>query len=1220
MAHKGPHISISADFVVNRILRINLDEFETWPDGVRELARAIAEELFLVAYNPFISPTTVKSSVEARFYQDSQALAHQYATSIGEGITMFWSAFDAEMAFRKELVRRLAEIMPSECVMTRPGALVEAATDATDLRMELPLLVVEPGTVEDVSALVRLANDMKFAIIPRGGGSGMTGGAVPARKRTVVVNLTRLTGISVDRENLTMICQAGVITQDGIDRAAVHDLLLTVDPASKTASTIGGNVAENSGGPFAFEYGTTLDNLLSWQMVTPTGEVILVERTNHPRHKILPDETAVFEVKDMSGGMRSVVELRGDEIRLPGLGKDVTNKVLGGLPGMQKEGVDGIITEATFILHRKPAFSRVMVLEFFGRSMRPAAVVIGEIVALRDRIRDDGDYVRISALEEFNVKYVQAIGYQRKSLRHEGDPISVILVQVDGDDAYLLDQTIHEIAALVGDNEFVAATIATDEKEGEVFWEDRHKLSAIAKRTSGFKINEDVVIPMHLIPDFALFLEQLNLEMAATAYRYALQEVGRLQGFPLEDKDFNREFTFASHTAQGDTTTAELVDDELACRADIFLASLEEKYPRLAPRIKAQGDYMRASRIIVASHMHAGDGNCHVNIPVNSNDPHMMEQAEEAAMQVMAKAQEMGGAVSGEHGIGITKIAFLAKDKMDALREFKQRVDPRDILNPGKLVRRDLPVRPFTFSFNRLIEDIRQSGLADKERFIKLLSTVQTCTRCGKCKQVCPMVYPERSYQYHPRNKNMVLGAITEAIYYAQVTKGKPDAALLEELRGMVEHCTGCGRCTSVCPVKIESAEVALAMLAFLKEEGMAGHPIKSRVLHWLSKDPAGRVPPAAKAAAFGQKVQNRVIGLVPRMWRERIESPLFSGKGPEMGMANLYEGLRLDKGGLFLPAQVEAHGQTPAVLYFPGCGGSLFYRRIALATLTLLMRAGVPVVVPQRHLCCGYTLLSSGADGNYRENLERNRVALAECMSKAEAAGFMVTSLVTACGSCRDSLERHHLMDTSGNPLPHNDIIQLLVEKLPHFRSGSELQTDLEAGPLTGERFLYHASCHPEWSGVKAVKGGGKTARALERLTGAQITLNLGCCGESGTGAYSSPGIYNALRERKRGRLQTALEDYPTAAPLLVGCSSCKLGIARTLLTMGEGSHARGTQVDEMTSQSGEKAVIDTHRPVLHSVEWLAETLFGPEWSHLFRKQALRLDEKGVRHIDMRS
>ena len=1204
MAHKGPHISIPQDFVVNRILRINLEAFENWPESVRELAISIAEELFLVAYNPFIQPESVRASVNERFTRESQALAQQYVTTISEGITIFWSAYEAERRFRQELVERLKTIMPEDCVLTRPSALVECATDATDLRMELPLLVVEPATTEQVSALVRLANEMKFAIIPRGGGSGMTGGAVPMLKRSVIVNMTRLTAMSVDREHLTLTCQAGVITQDAIDRCAKEGLLFTVDPASKTASTIGGNVAENSGGPFAFEYGTTLDNLLSWRMVTPTGEIIDVLRVDHPRHKILPEETAVFEVRDTSGGMRSVVELKGDEIRLPGLGKDVTNKALGGLPGMQKEGVDGIITEATFTLHEKPAFSRVLVLEVFGKSMRPAAEIIQEIVALRDRIRQEGDYAHLSALEEFNVKYVQAIGYQRKSIRHSGDPISVIIVQVDGNDEYLLDQCVNEIVGLVGDNEYVAVTVARDEKEGELFWEDRHKLSAIARRTSGFKINEDVVIPMRAIPDFAHFLETLNLEMSAAAYRYALQEVGRLPGFPLEDRDVNREFTFASRLAQGEapkqqehgsSESGDLTDDDVLARAEAFLATLEERYPRLAKKIRKIAEYMRASRIIIASHMHAGDGNCHVNIPVNSNDPHMMEQAEEAAMQAMAQAQEMGGAVSGEHGIGITKISFLAKEKMEALRAFKKRVDPRDILNPGKLVQRELPVRPFTFSFNRLIEDIRQSGLQDKERFIKLLTTVQTCTRCGKCKQVCPMVYPERSYQYHPRNKNMVLGAITEAIYYAQATSGKPAPALLEELRYMVEHCTGCGRCTSVCPVKIESASVALAMLAFLKEEGMGGHPIKSRVLSWLAHDPAKRVPKAAKAAALGQKVQNRVIGFVPRMWRERLESPLFNNKGPELGMANLYEALRLDRGGLFLPAALKkelTEKGVDAVLYFPGCGGSLFYRRIALSALALLMRAGIPVVVPRQHLCCGYPLLSSGAEGNYRENLERNRKALDEYIQEAAGAGFRVNMTLTACGSCRDSLSRHGLTLPDGSPMPQSDLVQLLVDKLPH------------ASRLDGQNLLYHASCHPEWSGIKAVKGGGKAARALERLSGASISITPGCCGESGTGAYTSPGIYNALRERKRGRLAAVLPSLTPGSPILVGCPSCRLGIARTLMTMDS--------ADGLNK-----------RPVLHSAEWLAETLLAPEcpdgnWLRRFRRQALRNIQDGVRVIDM--
>lgn len=1195
MAHKGPHVSISAAFVVNRILRINLDEFESWPSAVQQLASQIAEELFLVAYNPFISAQTVKNSVTQRFESESHALAHVYATAISEGMTMFWSAYDAEVSFRHELVDRLSQFMPKECIITRPGALVATSTDATDLRMELPLLVVEPDNIEHVVHLVKLANEMKFALIPRGGGSGMTGGAVPARKRSVIVNMTRLTKTDVDVQNRTMHCEAGVITQDAIDKAAEYKLLFTVDPASKTASTIGGNIAENSGGPFCFEYGTTLDNLLSWRMVTPTGELIRIERICHPRHKILETETATFEVKDDdTGGLRSVVELRGDEIRLPGLGKDVTNKVLGGLPGMQKEGVDGIIIDAVFTLHEQPKYSRVLALEFFGRSMKPAAELINKIVALRNRIRLEGDYVRVSALEEFNVKYVQAIEYKRKSPRHEGDPISVIIVQVDGNDEMLLDECVKEILALVGDSEFIYAALAKDKKESELFWEDRHKLSAIAKRTSGFKMNEDVVIPMPKIPDFAHFLELLNLEMAGKAYRYALQETGRLQGFPMQDGEFNKEFSFASKIASGEELSVEMSDDELMMRASLFLDSLGEANPRLREKIQAISQYMRNSRIIIASHMHAGDGNCHVNLPVNSNDPHMMENAEEAVLRVMEMAKAMGGAVSGEHGIGITKISFLEREKIKALRAFKERVDPREILNPGKLVQQELPVRPFTFSFNRLIEDIRQSGLADKERFIELLSTVQACTRCGKCKQVCPMVYPERSYQYHPRNKNMILGAITEAVYYTQATKGKIDPSLLEELRFMVEHCTGCGRCTSVCPVKIESAKVALAMLAFLKEEGMGGHPIKSTVLNWLSGNPQTRIPTMAKAAAVGQKVGNTVLGLVPKMWRDRFESPLFSGKGPNLGLHNMYNELNLEKGGYFIPREKVEELQNSeqgieAVLYFPGCGGSLFYRKIGLATLNLLTQANTPVIVPEQHLCCGYPLLSSGADGNYKENLAKNQEYLANLIRAAEARGLHIRTLITACGSCRDSLHRYELKDAQGAPLKQMDFIQYISQQ--------ENAPSIDAK----QDVVYHGSCHPEWSGVKAVKGGVMAARAIEKLSGSNLTISPGCCGESGTGAYSSPGIYNALRERKKNRLVNLLPNYMEESPIIVGCPSCKIGISRTLLKIKEDGHTE----------------IAKH-PVLHSAEWLAELMYGEHWMQNFKKEANKIDgATGFRIID---
>ncbi len=1202
MPHKGPHISIAPDFVVNRILRINLNDFSEWPESVRKLATEIAEELFLVVYNPFVDPATVKASVLDRLEREVFALAHHYANSIGEGITLFWSAYSAEMTFRDELVERLRQILPADAVITRPGALVACATDATDLRMELPLLVVEPSTSSQVSELVKLANELKFALIPHGGGSGMTGGAIPGTRRAVVVRMTRFTRISpVDKENMCVTFGAGVITQTAIDAVAAEGYLFTVDPASKSASSIGGNVAENSGGPFAFEYGTTLDNLLSWQMVIPTGEIITVERRDHPRHKILPDELAIFEVKDVSGGVRSVVELHGSEIRLPGLGKDVTNKALGGLPGMQKEGVDGIITEATFVVHRQPAHSRVMVLEFYGRSMHHAAVVIGQIVALRDRIRKEGDYAHLSALEEFNAKYVRAIDYQPKVSGHAGLPISVILIQVDGNDVYLLEKCVQEIAAIVAGQEDVGLALAKDAREAELFWEDRHRLSALARRTSGFKLNEDVVIPMQRIPDFALFLGHLNLECAAMAYRRALQDIGRLPGMAMDDKDLNREFVLVSRLIQDGGSTSDISDDELEARAINFLRLMADRYPRIKGPIHKIADEMQASRVVVACHMHAGDGNCHVNIPVNSNDPYMMDIAEEAVARVMAEAQEMGGAVSGEHGIGITKIAFLDKEKMDAIRQFKKLVDPRDVFNPSKLTRRDLPVRPFTFSFNRLIEDIRESGLPDGERLIGLLASVQVCTRCGKCKQVCPMLDPASSFYYHPRNKNMVLGAIIEAIYYSQINKGRPDPSILAELRNMVEHCTGCGRCTAVCPIKIPSADVALELRAFLEEEGAGGHPVKSRVLTWLAGDPVRRVPEAVKMASVGQRMQNRVVGFVPQALRSRLDNPMFTGKGPEPGYHNLYEALRLDQGNIFMSRTVREKMQAQesgrlqeAVLYFPGCGGSLLARTIGFSVMALLLRAGVAVVLPDRHLCCGYPLLSAGDDRRFHTNLEHNREILREVIAGAEAKGLHTGHVITACGSCREGLERHDLdtlpplcEDGNRRELVQMDALQFVLPRL-------KAQPGMDTGPL-----LYHTSCHPEWAGVHRVKGVQQQADALASFTGAEVLISPGCCGESGMGAIASPTVYNPLRKRKMSTLKKELSTYPARRPVLVGCPSCRMGIARSLI-----------------------ALKDKH-PVLHTVEWLAGQIlrekWGDKWYRVFRRRiASRADERGIRVVDI--
>ena len=421
----------------------------------------------------------------------------------------------------------------------------------------------------------------------------------------------------------------------------------------------------------------------------------------------------------------------------------------------------------------------------------------------------------------------------------------------------------------------------------------------------------------------------------------------------------------------------------------------------------------------------------------------------------------------------------------------------------------------------------------------------------------------------------LVLGMLLEAVYYSQVNKGAIDDNLLRWLRDLVEHCTACGRCLANCPVKIPSGEVALTLRSLLEHENAGGHPIKKRALEWLVHDVSSRVPKAAKMASLGQKVQNKLLGVVPSVWKKRMQSPIFAGSGPKMGYTNLYESLRLHRGSVFAPREVTPG--MPCVLYFPGCGGSLFYDRIGLAAIMLLLHTGHAVAVPPRHLCCGYPLLAAGMDTEYEDNMAQNRQYLASMLRNLIKQGFDVRYLATACGSCRDSLARMKLNEQFPQ-LEQKDVSQIVLPLLQH--------EGMEAPVAPGTNVLYHAACHCEWAGVPTLKGQAQLTGALEQLCKVKVSTIPGCCGESGMGAVTSPTIYNLLRARKKERLAQAFEPQPQtgacyAGPILVGCPSCKIGIARCLIQLKE------------------------KHPVLHVLEWLANQVDGEDRRQRFRRRA---------------
>ncbi|MDZ7758993.1 MAG: FAD-binding and (Fe-S)-binding domain-containing protein [Desulfovermiculus sp.] len=1177
MYNKLPHISVPGQTILNRVLFIPAEEFRTWSESSQELATSLAFELFIIRYNPFIPAESVANSVFKRLESEKGGLAAEEYTQIKTGLETFWEEYQDDQRFKANVKQRLSRILPPEHIVTSPNALVECATDATDLRLELPMLLVAPGGTDEVQRIIALANELEFSIVPRGGGSGLTGGAIPAARRSIILSLSRMKSIlSIDSEERLLCAQTGVITLTAIEAVAEDGLLFTVDPASKASSSLGGNISENAGGPFAFEYGTTLDNIFSYTMVQPSGEIITVKRRDHPRHKILPQETAIFDVLDSHGELIRTVSLEGSEIRAPGLGKDVSNKVLGGLPGIQKEGVDGIITEACFTLYPKPKYSQTLCLEFFGQSMHNAMLVIKDLVHLRDRIREGGDLVKMSSLEEFGTKYVQAIEYEKKSDRYEGEPISVLLIQIDSSDSNELEQVKQDIVAIAEKVDNVDVFVARDEKEAEEFWHDRHRLSAITKHTSGFKINEDVVIPINAIPEFADFIEELNLHYLARAYRKALRQVNELDQVEPGDEFIDMEMNFVNKVLKKKISGPNLAEQEFELQIHYFFQDLISRYPQHAQDLDAIHRHMSATRVIIANHMHAGDGNCHVNLPVNSNDPEMLRLAEEAAGKVFTKVLQLSGSVSGEHGIGITKIAYLDQKKIQDLFAYKQQVDPKNLLNPGKLVQSGIQQIPYTFSFNRLIQDITKTSLPHKDKLIELLSTIQTCSRCGKCKQVCPMYYPEKGFLYHPRNKIITLGALIEALYYSLLDKGQPDKHIMEALEDTLERCTACGKCTAICPVKINVPDQVLSMRAFLEEDFWKGqHPVKRRVLGYLSRNPE-RVPTAAKLSSLGQSVQKQTIARLPKAWRERRNNLLLREPAPSLDFTNLYQVLSLSGPPILWPQGHRPGAPISGVFYFPGCGASLFSREIGLAAINLLLNLGTAVIIPPQQQCCGYPLLVSGAHQEYRRTQEAANQTMVQAMSLAEEHQIQLQAVLTSCGTCRESLHKTKTFNRRKESPQLVDVMQYIHDQ--HGQVVSELAKTQDVGHLE-QQLLLHTSCHSEWSGLPANTSSQIYAQALSQMLGQPIKLSPGCCGESGLGALTSPRIYNTIRHRKNKQLQGDLVGYPQDLPVLVSCPSCKIGIKRTLLDLQPG------------------------RDVLHSVEYMNRILFGPQWSKQLHK-----------------
>lgn len=1134
-------------------------------------------------------------------------------------VDRFARLFDETGELRKRVLRELARHTRKDNICFDGHARVSHVTDATDWRVEYPFVVLYPDTEDEMAPLVKSCIELGLTIIPRGGGTGYTGGAVPLDARSVVINTEKLISMGPVEEVVlpglhgpmaapyaTIRTGAGVVTERVSEAASAAGRVFAVDPTSASASCIGGNIAMNAGGKKAVLWGTALDNLAWWKMVTPDGNWLEVERLDHNFGKIHEQETVHFRLKrfDAKGYTflsEEILSMPGAACRKDGLGKDVTDKFLGGVPGVQKEGTDGLIVASRWVLHKMPPVTRTVCLEFFGQ-VREAVPAIVEIT---DYFKPGGAGnaagVLLAGLEHLDERYVKAVGYTTKAKRH-GRPKMVLIGDIVGHDEAAVMTAASEVIRMTN-TRGAEGFIAVSPEQRKKFWLDRSRTAAISRHTNAFKVNEDVVIPLPRMGDYCDGIERINIELSTQnklALCDALTEL--LQGdLPLDtgDATISRDELIGERRkdaldyvasvrrrwqwlldnldmplAEAEPHFAEygVVAGELSNRAanprlfhrlqdySVRTGWKTELKPRLdkifdgqlfgplREEIKKLHKQVLRGRVFVALHMHAGDGNVHTNIPVNSDNYEMLQTANKAVDRIMELARSLDGVISGEHGIGITKLDYLTDDEMANFWAYKKKVDPEGRFNRGKLLRGGNLDNAYTPSFNLMGHE---SLIMEQTAIGEISHDIKDCLRCGKCKPVCSTHVPRANLLYSPRNKILSTSLLIEAFLYEEQTRRGVSLAHWAEFEDVADHCTVCHKCEKPCPVDIDFGDVSIKMRNLLREQGKKSfNPGKAAAMAFLTaKDPAtikairtGMIGWGYKAQRLGHRI-GKSLGLI----QDQVQHPPATLGKPAIKAQVIHFINKPMPGGLpkrtsralldieddtIVPVirnpQVK-RDESEAVFYFPGCGSERLFSQVGLATQAMLYQVGATTVLPPGYLCCGYPQTSAGEEDKGQQITTDNRVLFHRV---ANTLNYLdIKTVIVSCGTCMDQLQKYQFEKIfPGCRLL--DIHEYLMEK------------GLKLDGITGTRYMYHEPCHTPMK----VHSGIKVAN---ELMGTRVDLSDRCCGESGTLAVSRPDISTQVRFRKQEEIEKGAEklrgaDAATPVTILTSCPSCLQGLSR--------------------------------------------------------------------------
>ncbi|HZW14605.1 MAG TPA: FAD/FMN-binding oxidoreductase [Noviherbaspirillum sp.] len=1150
-----------------------------------------------------------------------------------KAVADFGEEFRRMYDLRKRATKVLGRYTAKDNIKFDGLSRVSHVTDATDWRVEYPFVVLTPDGEDEMAGLVKACIELGLTIIPRGGGTGYTGGAVPLTPLSAVINTEKLEQIGqvemtllpgVDRPYATIYTGAGVVTKRVSDAAEKAGFVFAVDPTSAEASCIGGNIAMNAGGKKAVLWGTALDNLASWRMVDPNGDWLEVTRIEHNLGKIHDAPVAKFKLewthpadkgKSNKPFKTEYLEIEGRRFRKEGLGKDVTDKFLAGLPGVQKEGCDGLITSARWILHKMPKYTRTVCLEFFGQA-REAIPSIVEIKDYLDAESRKGGAI-LAGLEHLDERYLRAVGYATKSKRGVL-PKMALFGDIVGDDDEAVARAASEVIRIantrVGEG-FVAVTPETRKK----FWLDRARTAAIAKHTNAFKINEDVVIPLNRMGEYTDGIERINIELSI---KNKLQLLDELRAFfvaghlPLGKSDDADVHDIPPEELLGDRVTQalQLIDATHArwtylltqldkplrdAKSELAVLGLDKLVDIFGERLTRQPEAnvfhvvqdrtvrvswkseLRAplrqifnggafklildecsaihkrvlrGRVFVALHMHAGDGNVHTNLPVNSDHYEMLQDAHAAVARIMVLARSLNGVISGEHGIGITKLEFLTEEEISDFRDYKLRVDPEGRFNKGKLL--NDPSMPadlrnaYTPSFGLMGHE---SLIMQQSDIGAIANSVKDCLRCGKCKPVCATHVPRANLLYSPRNKILATSLLVEAFLYEEQTRRGVSIKHWEEFEDVADHCTVCHKCFTPCPVDIDFGDVSMNMRNLLRKMGKKSfNPGTAAAMFFLNAtDPATINATRAAMTGLGFKAQRLANDVLKNFAKKQTKAPPAThGKPPVKEQVIHFINKKMpgnlpkktaralldiedDKVVPIIRDPKKTTADTEAVFYFPGCGSERLFSQVGLATQAMLWHVGVQTVLPPGYLCCGYPQRGTGQYDKAEKMMTDNRVLFHRV---ANTLNYLdIKTVVVSCGTCYDQLQSYEFEKIFPG-CRIIDIHEYLLEK------GVKLEG------VGGVRYMYHDPCHSPMKQQDPLK----TVNALiTTADGQKVEKNERCCGESGTFGVSRPDISTQVRFRKeeemrKGADKLRADGFGGEVKILTSCPSCFQGLSR--------------------------------------------------------------------------